>query len=33
MTMTTAIQIGALVFMTLLPVALSVILYMVERQQ
>ena len=33
MTMTTAIQIGALVFMTLLPIALSGILYVVERQQ
>lgn len=32
MTMITAIQIGALTFMTLLPVALSVILYMAERQ-
>ena len=32
MTTTTAIQIGALAFMTLLPVALSVILYMVERR-
>ena len=33
MTMTTAIQIGALVFMTLLPIVLSVIHYVVERQQ
>ena len=32
MTMITVIQIGALTFMTLLPVALSVILYMAERQ-
>ena len=32
MTMTTAMQVGALAFMTLLPVALSVILYMAERQ-
>lgn len=33
MTMTTAIQIGVLVFMTLLPIVLSVIHYVVERQQ
>ena len=32
MTMITVMQIGALTFMTLLPVALSVILYMAERQ-
>ena len=32
MTMTSAMQAGALAFMTLLPVALSVILYMAERQ-
>ena len=32
MTMITVMQIGALTFMTLLPVALSVILYMTERQ-
>ena len=31
--MTTAIQIGVLVFMTLLPIVLSVIHYVVERQQ
>lgn len=33
MTMTTAIQIGVLVFMTLPPIVLSVIHYVVERQQ
>lgn len=33
MTMTTAIQIGVLAFMTLLPIVLSVIHYVVERQQ
>ena len=33
MTMTIAIQIGVLVFMTLLPIVLSVIHYVVERQQ
>lgn len=33
MTMTTAIQIGVLVFMMLLPIVLSVIHYVVERQQ
>ena len=32
MTMITVMQVGALTFMTLLPVALSVILYMPERQ-
>ena len=32
MTMITVMQIGALTVMTLLPVALSVILYMAERQ-